>query len=636
MDTHIKENYTWLSVQNHLISSTFKLYRSHFLNRSALYNSSNYKLSHILPGHFGCVNSLNWSQNGDLLLSGSDDQALVVHKRMEDSSFKIIHRFNTAHSNNIFDAKFSHSKEERIISVAADGRVCVVDAWKSQAYDATNSRTLVASRTSDSAKRIEFLDSSGDNFLVCCEDGHVVKFDLREPTRTQPKSIINLGKDQVSIYSISICPLASHLLAVSGSDPFVRFYDLRKGASRLDPFKLWTPPLKLSKTSNFCSGVRFSRFSYDLAAYYVTDGPYLINPIYQSEPEPELLFPENTIEFSALSEERRRWASIESSHSLGNVDEAETHLRTLILQHRRLQNDPNWSSILAHELYNRVICLGLSPRYNIPYNSIKTDLETCVQISGLWPARYLLIMLLLTQGHIEVCETLCDSLLNLRSNSSSVSEDSSQWISKIEHIKSITAVCELDPAQISRLIPETFADVCKEMPFYNLWELPATKALLSHSPESKNFHGYFGYFPDVLHERTIKGISFVGDQDQYIGVGSDGGYAFLFENPAYFGGKKKKVPVWAVKGDNSVVNVVEGHPHLPCIATSGIDNTVKIWEPTILNETYHEESTNYHNINESDIPALMKRLPTLQPGTRLENVFPLFVDPTTIMFYLGI
>lgn len=76
-----------------------------------------------------------------------------------------------------------------------------------------NSRTFVASPTSDSAKRIEFLDSSGNTFLVCCEDGRVVKFDLREPSRVQPEAIINLSDEQISIYSISICPVASHLLA---------------------------------------------------------------------------------------------------------------------------------------------------------------------------------------------------------------------------------------------------------------------------------------------------------------------------------------------------------------------------------------------------------------------------------------
>jgi hypothetical protein len=30
------------------------------------------------------------------------------------------------------------------------------------------------------------------------------------------------------------------------------------------------------------------------------------------------------------------------------------------------------------------------------------------------------------------------------------------------------------------------------------------------------------------------------------------------------------------EGDGSVVNVIEGHPHLPLVAVSGIDHTVKV------------------------------------------------------------
>lgn len=31
-----------------------------------------------------------------------------------------------------------------------------------------------------------------------------------------------------------------------------------------------------------------------------------------------------------------------------------------------------------------------------------------------------------------------------------------------------------------------------------------------------------------------------------------------------------------LEGDGTVVNVIEGHPHLPLVAVSGIDTTVKV------------------------------------------------------------
>ncbi|KAK0242821.1 hypothetical protein EDD85DRAFT_304836 [Armillaria nabsnona] len=54
---------------------------------------------------------------------------------------------------------------------------------------------------------------------------------------------------------------------------------------------------------------------------------------------------------------------------------------------------------------------------------------------------------------------------------------------------------------------------------------------------------------------TVKDVNFLGPSDEYVTVGSD-------------------------DGDGSVVNVIEGHPHLPLVAVSGIDTTVKLFAPT--------------------------------------------------------
>ena len=40
------------------------------------------------------------------------------------------------------------------------------------------------------------------------------------------------------------------------------------------------------------------------------------------------------------------------------------------------------------------------------------------------------------------------------------SDGRTNGLGKLEHIKSITAVCELDPAQIHKLIPQSFGKVC--------------------------------------------------------------------------------------------------------------------------------------------------------------------------------
>lgn len=84
---------------------------------------------------------------------------------------------------------------------------------------------------------------------------------------------------------------------------------------------------------------------------------------------------------------------------------------------------------------------------------LKMILKPIAQIADLWPARYLSVMLYLTQGQVEACEALCDSFLQ-SSSSDSVPVVDKQWIAKIEAIKIISTECEMDPAQIPRFDSE--------------------------------------------------------------------------------------------------------------------------------------------------------------------------------------
>lgn len=596
-----------------LLSSQYRQYLANTVNSAPSYSSTNSQLSAILKGHLGCVNTLNWSQSGNLLLSGSDDQCLIIHKYTPgacENSFKLSNRFQTAHNNNIFDAKFNPVSEDKIISVAGDGSVCVIDNWSSRGWDALNTRTLVASPTGHSVKRIEFIDANV--ILVGCEDGTVVQFDLREdkPTRTIK---LNLLSQQVGIHSISKCPLAPHLFAVAGTDPFLRFYDLRFIDDSQKCLYTWTPPIKSnSRRSIFATGVRFSRFGYTLAANYIKEGAYLLDPINQTDPMAfETLKEQNVIKSADLEKEKIIWNLIKLAWNCDLFQQAEIYLRDLILQHKNLQNDHDWSEILAYEVFNRVLCLARFPR-GVPLGeTIKEDLMMIIGVLDYWPAKYLLVMFLMVNGLIEHGEMMCEMFLK------SSDEASNEWTRKLEHVKSIMAVCQLDPAQIAKLVPKSFGEVCAEVPFVDLVESPTTKRILV-----SNFHGYLSHFPGVIHERTIKGISFVGDRDQYVGVGSDGGFAFIF-GPG-------ETPVWAAKSDKSVVNVVESHPFLPVLAISGIDSTIKIWEPSFLSNCQKESTNDFRAYDSTEIPGLMRELPELQGIRRIELDF----DSDALMIYL--
>jgi DDB1- and CUL4-associated factor 8 len=73
--------------------------------------------------------------------------------------------------------------------------------------------------------------------------------------------------------------------------------------------------------------------------------------------------------------------------------------------------------------------------------------------------------------------------------------------------------------------------------------------------------------------RTIKECSFFGPQQEYIVSGSDCGHIFIWD-------KETGRIVNVMKGDSSIVNSIQGHPHDGFVlASSGIESNVKLWQP---------------------------------------------------------
>ncbi|KAG0485172.1 hypothetical protein HPP92_009251 [Vanilla planifolia] len=70
----------------------------------------------------------------------------------------------------------------------------------------------------------------------------------------------------------------------------------------------------------------------------------------------------------------------------------------------------------------------------------------------------------------------------------------------------------------------------------------------------------------------IKQASFLGRQGDFVASGSDDGRWFIWEKRT---GRLVKV----LLGDEAVVNCVQCHPCDCAVATSGIDNTIKMWNP---------------------------------------------------------
>ncbi|KAG0503147.1 hypothetical protein HPP92_003219 [Vanilla planifolia] len=73
--------------------------------------------------------------------------------------------------------------------------------------------------------------------------------------------------------------------------------------------------------------------------------------------------------------------------------------------------------------------------------------------------------------------------------------------------------------------------------------------------------------------QTVKGVNFFGPSDEYVVSGSDCGHVFIWK-------KKDGELMRMMVGDKQIVNCVEPHPFFPFLASSGLDENLKVWTPT--------------------------------------------------------
>ncbi|KUF94136.1 Acyltransferase family [Phytophthora nicotianae] len=74
-------------------------------------------------------------------------------------------------------------------------------------------------------------------------------------------------------------------------------------------------------------------------------------------------------------------------------------------------------------------------------------------------------------------------------------------------------------------------------------------------------------------QTDIKEAAFLGKNDAYIIAGSDDGRALVWD-------KSTGELVNAIEADADIVNCVQPHPFDACLATSGIENVIRLWGPT--------------------------------------------------------
>ena len=179
----------------------------------------------LLEEHRGCVNTLHWSSDGHLLLSGSDDCRVCIWSIAGADKATLSSGIITGHRRNIFSACFvPETGNRQIVTCALDRQVRWLD------LDRETNKHLLTCR--QFCSKLAFVPGSAACFLSAGQDGRISHFDLREHTSpcTEASSRVGVNLSHIGgCTALAFDPAGEgHHFAVGCDDPTVRVFDIRR------------------------------------------------------------------------------------------------------------------------------------------------------------------------------------------------------------------------------------------------------------------------------------------------------------------------------------------------------------------------------------------------------------------------
>jgi DDB1- and CUL4-associated factor 8 len=223
------------------------------------YLVKNFEKTQVLAGHNGCVNSVLFSEDGSLAITGSDDETIKLYDICNGVEKMSI---STVHDANIFFAKDRpYSQCTEILSCGADGKVVhIPDLMR-----ITSQRVLF--EHFGRAHRLALMPNSADELYSCGEDGRVMHYDLRD--RNTPSLRMRFMCQQGirrPIYAIGINPAKPHEVALGGDDQYVRIFDTR--ATVVTPVRELCPTHMQDATAVCVTGLRYDHSGREVLMSY--------------------------------------------------------------------------------------------------------------------------------------------------------------------------------------------------------------------------------------------------------------------------------------------------------------------------------------------------------------------------------
>ncbi|NWI92752.1 DCAF5 factor, partial [Pitta sordida] len=177
-----------------------------------------------LLGHFGCVNAIEFSNNGgQWLVSGGDDRRVLlwhmeeaIHSRVKPVQLK------GEHHSNIFCLAFN-SGNTKVFSGAKEGRMIILCLFSS-------TETLDVFAHEDAVYGLSVSPVNDNIFASSSDDGRVLIWDIRESSHGEPFCLAHYPS---AFHSVMFNPVEPRLLATANSKEGVGLWDIRKPQSSL-------------------------------------------------------------------------------------------------------------------------------------------------------------------------------------------------------------------------------------------------------------------------------------------------------------------------------------------------------------------------------------------------------------------
>ncbi|XP_037046872.1 DDB1- and CUL4-associated factor 5 [Bradysia coprophila] len=168
-----------------------------------------------LISHFGCVNAIEFSEEGEWLISGGDDRRVLLWHLEEAIAGKSEPRaMEKQHESNIFCLGFN-SNNTRIFSGGNDDMVNVHDVHTGSAVDVFLHAKPVYGLSIDR--------TNNQIFASAGEDGRVLVFDMRQGTEA-----MSLAKYRAPSHAVQFHPMDGNFVITANGKEGAAFWDLRQ------------------------------------------------------------------------------------------------------------------------------------------------------------------------------------------------------------------------------------------------------------------------------------------------------------------------------------------------------------------------------------------------------------------------